>query len=357
MPIKDDPRSYTWGRRKRNLFLWIGGGLILVIGLSVAGYFVFRGDSTNTNTQLTNTPTSNTYRRVLDGVTVAKEEANLFPWAVMVENYYTTRPQAGLTKAGVVYEALAEGGITRFLLIFATHENIEAIGPVRSARPYYVDWAREYDAMYVHVGGSQQALQRIKDTGIKDFNQFFNSGAFKLLNNKVQPHHMFTDSRLLTFGARDEGYPKTGDFEGWTFADDPPLDVRPVTPQTITVDFSSENYEVQYVYDRATNSYLRSAGGKDSLDENGDQRVAPKNVVLQFVTIGMYDEQRLNITTTGSGKAIIYRDGTKIEGTWKKEKPESRTFFYDADGKEMVFTAGQTWVEVLEKDRQNYSDQ
>lgn len=357
MPISDNPRDYTWGKRKRNVYLWIGGGALLVIGLVVAGYFLFQSDApiaSNTNTN-TNTAVSES-RRALDGVKVDAEVANLYPWGIMVENLATTRPQSGFEKASVVYEALAEGGITRFLLLMATEKDTGDIGPVRSARPYFVEWAREYDAMYVHVGGSSQGLETIAELKVKDFNQFYNGGSFFYKQGKEAPHHMFTNSRLLTFGARDLELPANGQFPVWKFKDDAPLAERPAEEKKITIDFSTFSYEVEFLYDRESNTYKRSQGGAVFTDAAADNKqVAPKNVVIQFVSITNYDVQRLNIQTVGSGKAIVFRDGQAIEGTWQKDSQTSRTRFYSSTGDEIELNAGQTWVEVIEKDRQNYS--
>lgn len=352
MPIQDNPRDYTWGKRKKNIYLWIGLGAAVIIIAAVVGYFVFKSDSdssTETNTN-TSQDQSKTMRRAVDGVEVEKEYANLFPWAVMIENLASTRPQSGLSSAGVVYEALAEGGITRFLAIFATNENVGDMGPVRSARPYFVDWAAEYNGMYVHVGGSPQGLDRISELGLRDVNQFYNAGTFKY--NGAPPHHMFTDSSKLTFTARDKEYSATGDFTSWKFTDEATLADRPVEPHTLGIDFSQFSYEVTYEYDRESNTYKRSQGASPFLDANTDEQIAPKNVVVQFVSISNFDEQRLDIETLGSGKAFIFKDGQKIEGTWKKDAPSSRTIFFDASGNEVELNAGQTWVEVMEKDRE-----
>jgi len=358
MPVSDNPRDYTWGKRKRNLSLWIGGGALLIIALVVAGYFLFQSNTppvVNNNTNQDQTSLVEN-KRALDGVEVDPAQANLFPWAVMVENLATTRPQSGFNKAGVVYEALAEGGITRFLLIFATGENTGDIGPVRSARPYFVDWASEYNPMYVHVGGSSQGLQEIKTLGLRDFDQFYNSKYFFFKEGKLPPHHMFTNSRMLNFAARDKKYPTEGDYKSWKFKADTPLADRPTEEKKINIDFSTFSYEVEYTYDRESNTYKRAQGGvafTDAADNNN--QVAPKNVIIQFVAISNYDVQRLNIQTTGSGKAIVFHDGQATEGTWKKDSSTARTRFYDSTGQEVAVNAGQTWVEVIEKDRQNYT--
>lgn len=356
MPVSDNPRDYTWGKRKKNIYLWSGIGIGVIALACIVGYFVFQpGDGTTTTNIPVTKDVSEFSARILDGVEVKTEVANLFPWAVMIENLAVTRPQSGLSSAGVVYEALAEGGITRFLAVFATNQNFGDMGPVRSARPYFVDWASEYNPVYVHVGGSPQGLARIGELGVTDLNQFYNSGTFKYREDKNPPHHMFTDFNKLTFTARDKEYPAEGSFTPWTFKDETPLASRPVEEKTITIDFSAFSYEVLYTYDRNTNVYKRSQGGSAFMDANTNTQIAPKNVIIQFVSISNFDAERLDITTIGSGDAILFRDGEAIEGTWEKDAPTARTIFKDFLGNEFELNAGQTWVEVLEKDRENYS--
>lgn len=357
MPVSDNPRDFTWGKRKRNITLWIIGSLVVVCGLVIAGYLLFGkkdSEGTHVNTNVAQQEAPDQSRRALDGVMVPTAEANQLVWGVMIDNISSARPQSGISKAGVVYEALAEGGITRLLALFATTENIGSIGPVRSARPYFVEWAKEYNAMYAHVGGSPQGLQRITELSVKDFNQFYNAGAFKEVKGKVAPHHVYTDSRLLTFGARDRKY-ESSSYASWKFKEEAPLSARAVDAKGIKLDFSTFPYEVSYAYDRTTNAYKRSQGGTPYIDEMVKEQVAVKNILVQFVSITNFDTLRLNIETTGSGKAIIMRDGETIEGTWKKQNDSSRTTYYDADGAEVVLNAGSTWVEILEKDRSNYS--
>jgi hypothetical protein len=336
------------------MYLWIGGSVIVVIGLVVAGYFVFQSkhEATNNSTNIVVDDATGLARRALDGVKVAAAEANLFPISVMIENLDVTRPQSGLSQAGVVYEAPVEGGITRFLAVFATSDMVTEIGPVRSARPYYVEWAKEYDGVYVHAGGSPQGLARIKELEIRDFSQFYNAGSFIEKAGKARPHHLFTNSTLLGLGFRDKDYPDAGPYRTWQFKDDAPIAERPNT-QTISLDFSNFNYQVDYAYDKTTNTYVRSQAQVEAKDEATGKTIAPKNVIVQYVAISKYDEQRLDITDVGSGTAIIFRDGKATTGTWSKKDASARTLFYDANGTEIEFNAGQTWVEVIEKDREN----
>lgn len=346
--------EYTWGgRRSRNKILLIVAGCLVIIGVAVAGFFYFGGeDPLIAITGSEDSGSDGMQARKLDGIVVDEEYADLFPVAVMVENMVSARPQSGLREAGVVYEALAEGGITRFMAVYATNEPISAIGPVRSARPYYLDWANEYGALYAHIGGSPQAIAEIKSKGIFDLNQFFNSQYFWRDTKRAAPHNLYTSSEKLVFAQRDTDAPTSGDYASWTFKDDAAIADRPTDEKTIEIDFSSFSYKVKYIYDRENNVYARTQAGEPHVDTAGKQ-ITPKNVVVQFTVTSLADnEGRLSMKTTGEGRAIIFRDGIATEGRWKKDDSESRTVLLDADGKPIELNRGSTWIEIVPADRQ-----
>src|SRR6185369_4571690 len=116
--------------------------------------------------------------------------------AVMIENSEFARPQSGLDQAGVVFEAVAEGGITRFLTLFQD-TNTAYLGPVRSVRPYYIQWALGFDAAIAHVGGSPEALSAMKSWSVKDLDQFANGSYFQRVNNRDAPHNVYTSTDQL----------------------------------------------------------------------------------------------------------------------------------------------------------------
>ncbi|MFH0804659.1 MAG: DUF3048 domain-containing protein, partial [Patescibacteria group bacterium] len=190
MPTKTGENKELLWMEKRSRrwipYVAIGFGVLVV---AVVGILVFGGTGKNTDSGTTTDGTATQaalVRRVLDGVYVPSGQENLFPAAVMVENLVAARPQSGLAKANVVYEALAEGGITRFMAVYASPlAGLREIGPVRSARPYYLDWVGEYHALYLHAGGSPQALQDIKRYNVFDLSQFTNGPYYKRI--KYQP--------------------------------------------------------------------------------------------------------------------------------------------------------------------------
>jgi len=339
---------------RRKLTLIISGVGVALIASGIAGYLVFGsgskddGQPSNGNA---NTNASNLVRRVIDGVLDTPEHENRYPVAVMVENHTQARPQSGLDRANIVYNALAEGGITRFLAVFTLTNPVEEIGPVRSARSYYVDWARGYDAMYVHAGGSPSGLSRITSVGLTDLNQFFNSQYFyrDRSRNVASEHTLYTTSTLLSRAIVDKKLPTDGSFEGWTYKSDAGEAERG-TSQTITIDYSSFSYKVGYTYDPATNSYKRFQAEQPHVMRNG-AALAPKNVVIIRVNRSLEnssdDHGRLAMTTTGSGPAQFFIDGKVSDGTWKKNSAQSELELLDAAGRPVKLNAGQTWVEVV----------
>jgi len=371
--MKESIRNFLWsikeGLTKNKSVLISLGVLLLVIAIGGAvwlGASVFSGKlndwdaNKNTNSSAlenenTNEAAVNLVPRRIDGVLVQEDELNLYPTAIIVENLTAARPQYGLDKAQLVYEALAEGGITRFLAIYACGHTTEVpqIGPVRSARPYYIDWVEELGAMFVHIGGSPQALTEINKRGIFDLNQFFNSQYFwtdKSLKTAIE-HTKFTSLDKLAFALRDK---KKLDvkpvYDIWQFKSDKAQDSRPSDVKPVTIDFSSFNYKVEYKYDREANDYARFQAGQPHLMKSGDA-IRAKNVLVAYTKTTLADKERLAMETVGEGEALIFRDGEAIKGKWKKLSAKDRLKFYDSEGLEVKLNAGTSWVEIVPTDR------
>lgn len=331
---------------------------ILILTASAFGYLNYINNNNNlipTPTPTISatpgpTPIGDTAPSQLDGTLVATKLATRRPLAVVVENHPDSRPQVGLTSASIVYETLAEGGITRFMAIFGPRLPAK-IGPVRSARTYFVSWAKEYDAMFAHVGGSGDALGRIMALKVKDLSQF-RIGTYAFWREPrggiATEHTMFTDPKKLYKYAYDiKHWPKTCTFPLWTFKDDAALAARPAS-SSITVNFSyGTMYQARWKYDQTTNLYKRSMAGSTHRDRISGEQITAKNVLIQYnqyvYKAGKKDH---NLVLIGSGKILLFRDGIKIKGTWKKATKYSRTLFYDSAGQPPVFNRGTTWIEA-----------
>jgi len=287
--------------------------------------------------------------RRLDGVIVPTADANKYPVAVMIENLVDVRPQHALSQAQVVYETVVEGNITRFMALYAGNQADE-IHPVRSARPYYLQWVSEYDALYAHCGGSQEALDAVRDFGLEDLDQIGVGAPYFWRGEGEAPHNLFTSTKTLNLALRDRKLdtvkPK---YDSWKFKDEIRKENRPTTPQEIKINFAGD-YSVEYKYDPETNTYLRfNPIGIEHKDAVNDSQIAPKNVVIQYVPKEevMDDYGRLQLVVTGEGKVQVFRDGEMVEGTWKKATRTDRTKFYDSTGSEIKLDRGQTWITVV----------
>jgi hypothetical protein len=297
-------------------------------------------------------PTPTPVPAPLTGVLVPPAVAAQHPIAVMIDDHSDARPQSGFSAASVVWQAPAEGGIPRYMMVF--QENIpSAIGPVRSARYYYIAWAAEWRAVYVHSGGSPQALQTLRSKGsgqlVYNADEFRWGKSFWRIKERFGPHNLYTDGkhlRSLSKSVRAADKPMK---PAWTFAPDLPAVFR---PRGGTIDVAYTTSRIHYDYDWKTNTYPRSVTGeKKQVDAATGKRVAPKNVVVMLMRFGPLNDgsnkHRLEAQVVGKGTAWISTNGTTIKGTWRKDSLTGPTRFFDAKGKPVVLTVGQTFVQVM----------
>lgn len=283
-------------------------------------------------------------RHALTGVPV-EEEVRPAVIAVMIENPVDVRPQSGVDKAFYVYEAPVEGNITRWMALFGADVEVGEIGPVRSARPYYVDWALGWDALYAHVGGSPEALELIRDRGVYDVDEFFWGSTFWRSRRALAPHNVFTES-LRLIDAWEQVVLGEVYYDDRLFADSPTEEERP-EEHMVFVDFGHPLYDVEWEYRPETNDYLRTQLGEVSEMRDGFELIA-SNVAVMFTDIVTIDEVgRKRVTTVGEGDAVVFQNGEMIEATWEKESRGDLERFVDADGNEIEWTPGATWVQVL----------
>lgn len=345
-----EPRFGDRRFSRRNI---IAGVVLLVIVVTILGWLVFDDPAKSSDRDPVLNMESKV-RRFSDGVFVWEGEENSYPMAVMIENYHSVRPQKGLQSANVVYEALAEGGITRFMAIYASGKDLKEIGPIRSSRLYYLGWAEEYRGGYAHIGGSPEAQAEIGSYPLLNLDALRGDFEFFWRSNEVHaPHNLFTSTELLARWLRDKSAPEKGDFDPWKFKDDRPNEERgsPISP--IHIDFSSQSYNVDYLYESVDNVYARVNGGEPHVDALNGKQILVKNVVIQFVESGLADATgRLKLGTSGTGRSLIFQDGLVAEGTWeRKDVDRPRTRFYDTENKEIEFNAGPIWIEVVPNTR------
>jgi hypothetical protein len=305
------------------------------------------------------------------------------PLAVMIENSPDARPQSGISDADIVFEAIAEGGVTRFMAMFycGTQLYDTTLAPIRSARTYYLDWASGFNfPMYVHVGGANvpgptDALGQINQYGWasqNDINQFsvgfptFVRDANRLGKPVATEHTMVTSTELLWDVAEKRGWSnmaparriagqavaendwKDG-YKGWTFQDEEPADG---TVTSVAYDFWSGygQYSNKWTYNPTTKSFDRTMGGESHIDLNNDKQISAANVIVILTEERgpLNEEKHMIYKTIGAGEALIFKNGLAIEGRWSKQNRTSELQFVDNKGAAIELARGLTWISVVD---------
>lgn len=336
----------------------------------------------------------------INGEKFTQAEADIWnsrrPIVQMIENHQDARPESGLSRADVIYEAVAEGGITRFAAVFycgASAEDVKT-APLRSARVYFVNMAAGYgtDPVFLHQGGANNFCSdcpggtkprgeidpRVDAYGLldklgwrngqsgNDMDGGFNIGFPIVVRDQYRlsstpalwEHSVVADLDLVWQEAAKRGFnykdksgtPWTQGFKKWTFQDG--KSNSSPTASDIKFNFwtSMPGYDVEWKYDSSTNSYKRWNGGQPHIDWEFDKpQLTAKNVVIMFATeTGPVDKElHLFYQVIGTGKAIIFQNGNAITGTWSKASALDREVFYDTNGKEIQMVRGVTWVEIV----------
>lgn len=346
--LKERLQSIT---KKQWIIIGIVVGVLIIGGISALLLWPEPKELKPSKTVETATPppAPTTVASQLTGVQVDPATNQRPVTAIMVENSLDARPQAGLNQAGIVFEAIAEGGITRFLALFQDNEP-DYIGPVRSVRPYYVQWALGFDAPVAHVGGSPDGLALVR--AAKDLDQFANSSAYWRVGNRTAPHNVYTSIASLREVENKKGF-TSSKFTSIVRKEEK----ASTTPNATKIDLniSSGNYNVHYDYDAATNSYKRNEGGKAHTDEKSGAQLSPKVVVVPVMAQGS-NGKYTTYGTIGSGTVYVFQDGMVTEGTWRKGSNNEQFTFTDVSGKPLGLNPGQTWITVVGgKERVTYT--
>jgi hypothetical protein len=400
----------------------ISGFVGLFLILSGVSYFLFdhfipstKGNIFNSPTSKTNTTTDKTGNTStelypgpkteacpINGQLYTKEEKAIWatrrPLVVMIENHSDARPQSGLQTADIVYEAMAEGGITRFMGVFycgqiaGSQANKYDVGPVRSARTYFVNIASEYAdyPLYNHVGGANcsaatsggvcttnkkvQAIEQIASYGWNNKGTWGDMDQFSLSykacrrepdrtgSEKATEHTMYCSTTELWNIAATRGLTNMTqvnntawdkNYRPWLFKQ---ANKASSTPTAINISFdfwsSYKAYSVAWKYDSSNNNYVRSNGGQPHIDFNTSKAITAKNIVIEFAKETRSVDEHLHnyYEVVGTGTGVLLQNGEKTDITWSKANRVSRTIFKDKSGKEVNFVPGNIWVELLPSD-------
>ena len=350
------PKLKYWVRHHKKLSIILGILFLLIISGGTVAAIHFLGQKstkeTTSNSQKApeKTPEAPKYYSQLTGNQVETDVvAHQAVTGIMIENSPDARPQSGVKDSGVVFEAIAEGGITRFLVLYQ-EQKPQLVGPVRSVRQYYVDWVAGFNASVAHVGGSAAALKEVRGGNYRDIDQFFNASTYYRATDRYAPHNVYTTFERIDALNAKKGY-TTSEFAGFTRKDSAAATVeKPVAaPATsINVKISGPLFNSSYTYNPATNTYDRSQAGKPHLDREQGQ-ISPRVVVVMKVnqTKVFEDGYREQIDAIGTGAATIFQDGSVQEVTWKKASKTAQITFTDAAGNDVPLARGQTWLTAV----------
>lgn len=312
---------------------------------------------------------------VFDGLPIdpdSKERAV----SVMIDNHSLARPgHEGLRAASIVHEALVEGGITRLMLVFP-YQELDRVGPVRSARDYFVDYAEEYGGLYAHAGGSPQALDQLwKSDRVYSIeeDERVDGETYSIRDDQFDPpHNLFFDLFLTREFARDKGYTMQKTKKEWCFVNQkdqqsedassssvPQFQPLQTDVSLVELNFShdaSSSYYVQFQYDAEDETYRRfyyAEGREPHIDQGDKLQVAPKNLIVQIAPSYLIEgdeKERLAMNHLGEGVGYYYAEGKRQAVTWKKETPGAATRFYDETGQELCVIPGQIWIATLDNE-------
>ncbi len=271
------------------------------------------------------------------------------PLALMIDNATSARPQSGLDKANVVYEVLAEGGITRFLAVYSTQES-DNVGPIRSARPYFITKALEHNAIYVHAGESPDAARFIREERIDDINELVHYQPFWRTQNRIPPHNLYTSTEQLREEAQKLGYVEMVNREDFQFGTDSDEILSGREVDRIDIRYNAD-YSVSYQYVPETKNYNRFINGEPHIDAETGRHLQAKNIIIQNSERKVLDnEGRLAIDFTGEGSGLVIFNGKSEEITWAKDSVDSQTLYYDQEGDLLAIQPGNVWIQVIHPD-------
>lgn len=329
--------------------------IILVILIIVAGVvlaYKITQDKNNDTETISEEETT-------EPVAVEEKQVQIFkgndrPIAVMIDNHSGAWPQAGLNQAYMVYEIIVEGGETRLMALFKGVD-LEKIGPVRSARHYFIDYAMENDAIYVHFGQSPQAQSDIKKYSIDDINGIAEDGTtFWRVKDKAAPHNAVTSIEKLLESAKSKKYTTTSDKESVLnyVTDEVNLEDGQVA-DTITIPHS-DLQTVRYEYDEENKVYVRYARGEEQTDWDTDEPVTTKNIIITFCnnyTLSDTENKgRQGLRNIGTFDGYYITNGRAIKIKCIKNARDEQTVYQDLNGNEINVNDGNTFVNICPTD-------
>lgn len=322
--------------------------IILVTG-SVMAYKIIRNKNNETQ-EVSENQNEEISKTVEEEKTVQIFKGDDRPIAVMIDNHSEAWPQAALNDTYLVYEIVVEGGETRLMALFKG-QNIDKIGPIRSSRHYFLDYAMENDAIYTHFGWSPQAQSDISKFKINNINGITESEeTFWRVRDKSSPHNAVSSTEELLKVAKEKGYKTTSTKESVLnyVVDDVNLELGQEA-QKVTIPFSTLQ-KVHYEYDAENQVYKRYARNKAQTDWNTGDPITTKNIIITFCNnYTLKDSEnkgRQGLSNIGTFNGYYITNGKAIKIKCIKEARNLQTKYVDLQGKEIDINDGNTWISI-----------
>lgn len=365
-------KKYTIGFNSPHKWITIGLVSLLVASLAFMGWAIYdsrKGPAAAPAVTVADEPLPPPppppppkYNCPLDGTEYADKASTINrPIVVQIDNAPAARPQSGLSHADIVYEAMAEGQVTRFSAIFMCRE-ASVVGPVRSARLITLELVPGYTALLANSGASSGVTAELQNRpDIPNINHGGYPDAYWRTSDRDAPHNLMTSTAGIRQAAAGAGLPVQVEISGPVFKNVSPgvaAATGATAVKTISVSYSAW-VDVSYQYDPGTNSWLRFMGGSPHIDTLTSTQLAPRNVIIQYVPVSESSivedtggNLGLTFGLTGTGKALIFRDGQVINAHWKRTATGDVTTYVDSGGRPVPLNVGQTFIQLVPPDFQ-----
>lgn len=309
---------------------------------------IVEADATKAVEQETQDPHAGQTRSKLTGQWIDAEAAENVPYAVMYSNIYDAMPQSSIGQADIVFESLVEGGITRLCCLFENQTELEKIGPVRSCRTYYLLFAKEFEAVYVHFGYSDYAANYLAQSRFHSLDGMVYCSFYRT-TDRVAPHNAYTSWSGIAQSVSEKEYPQVYP-DGYQ----PPFQFNADDTKQITLQ-EGEDCMVLYPgypynkpwfeYDETTQEYLRFQFGGPQIDAETGAQLSFKNILIKYVTPAYYENGTPNYKIDGAGQGVYITNGKAVPVTWtKSSETEGPTKYYYSDGTEVILNQGKTYI-------------
>lgn len=336
---------------------------ILIIGVALIYYYFFM------NSPKTESPKKKS--TIKKQLTIVDENSNQRPIAVMYDNNVGNYAHAGLQDSYINYEIIVEGGLTRIMALFKD-KDVAIIGPVRSSRHYFLDYALESDTIYTHYGWSTYAENDIKSLHVNNINGLYDDEPFWRDSKIAAPHNVFTSTNKIYEYAKKKNYKTTSnDWKLLNYTTDNVVLNKPIgtktvkneetgknekidieNPELIKADSLSipySNYQIRsYQYNSDKKVYMRFMNGEAHIDKITNQQLSFKNIIIEKVSNRQLDSYgRQDLNTTPSGEGYYITNGYALPIKWNKESRTSKTIYKYSNGKEVKINDGNTFIQII----------